>query len=178
MLCVAPLSVPFTFLRMEVIMNIVRRSSPLPVYRPRSIEDQFGRLVENMFEDMFAPFTPVGAGLSQWQAEGISAPRLNVTENDTAFEIEAEMPGVKKEDVKVAIENQRVTIEGESKRDTERREGDNVVYSEHGARKFMRSFMLPADVDEATAAAQMENGILKVTLPKKQGGAATRLTIQ
>ena len=159
-------------------MNIVRRSqSPLSAYRPRSIEDQFGRLVENMFEDMFAPFTQ-GSALSQWQGDAATSPRLNVKETEQAFEIEAELPGVKKEDVKVAIENQRVTIEGEVKREDEQREGENLVYSERSTRRFMRSFMLPSDVDEANAQARMDNGVLSLSLPKKQGSTATRLTIQ
>lgn len=159
-------------------MNIVKRgTSPLSTYRARGFEDQFGRLVENMFEDMFSPFIH-GSALSPWTNEGVSTPRLNVTENDTAFQIEAEIPGVNKEDIKVAIENQRVTIEGESKRENEQRDGDNVVYSERSARKFVRSFTLPSEVDDATAEAKLENGVLHLTLPKKQGGGAKRLTIQ
>lgn len=159
-------------------MNLVRRSaSPLSAYRPRSIDDQFGRLVENMFEEMFAPFTQ-GNALSPYQGDGTTSPRLNVTETEKSFEIEAELPGVKKEDVKVAIENQRVTIEGEIKREQEQRDGDNLVYAERSTRRFARSFMLPSEVDEATAQAHMENGVLSLSLPKKQGSAATRLTIQ
>jgi HSP20 family protein len=159
-------------------MNIIRRTpSALTGYRPRPVEEQFGRLVENMFEDMFAPFTQAGA-LSQWQPEGIMSPRLNISETDQAFEVQADMPGVKKEDVKVAIDHQRVTIEGETKRETERREGENVLYTERSASKFMRSFMLPVEVDETSAQARMENGVLTMTLPKKQGTEATRIAIQ
>ena len=159
-------------------MNIIRRTpSALAGYRPRAMDDQFGRLVENMFEEMFAPFTHGGA-LSQWPAEGTVSPRLNVSETDKAFEVQAELPGVKKEDVKVAVEHQRVTIEGETKREQEQREGENVLYTERSASKFVRSFMLPVEVDEASAEARMENGILTLTLPKKQGSAATRISIQ
>lgn len=156
--------------------NIIRRNpSALSAYRPRSLDDQFGRLVENMFEDMFAPF---GQALSPFATEGTVSPRLNVSETEQAFEVQAELPGVKKEDVKVAIENQRVTIEGESKRESERREGENILYSERSANRFMRSFLLPVEVDEGSAEARMENGILTLTLPKKQGSAATRIAIQ
>lgn len=159
-------------------MNMIRRTpSALTGYRPRAMDDQFGRLVENMFEEMFAPFT-LGSALSQWPAEGSVSPRLNVSETDKAFEVQAEMPGVKKEDVKVAIEHQRVTIEGESKREQEQREGENVLYTERSASKFMRSFVLPVEVDEASAEARMENGVLTLTLPKKQSSEATRIAIQ
>lgn len=159
-------------------MNIVRRSpGAMGSYRPGAMQDPFGRLVENMFEDMFAPFTHGGA-LSQWQGEGAISPRLNVSESDRAFEVQAELPGVKKEDVKVAIEHQRVTIEGESRREQEQREGENVLYTERSASKFMRSFMLPVEVDDAGAEARMENGVLTLVLPKKQGSEAKRITIQ
>ena len=156
-------------------MNIVRRGNlPASSYRPRSFEDQFGRLVEHMFEDMFAPF----AAGQAWQDDGITQARLNVTENEQAFDVEVEMPGVKKEDVKVTVEQQRITIEGEARREDEQREGDNVVYAERSTRKFVRSFMLPSEIDDSNAQARLENGILKMTLPKKQGSTATRLTIQ
>jgi HSP20 family protein len=159
-------------------MNIIRRTpSALAGYRPRATEDPFGRLVENMFEEVFAPFTQ-GSALSQWPLEGTVSPRLNISETDQAFEVQAELPGVKKEDVKVAVEHQRVTIEGESRRDQQQREGENVLYSERSAARFVRSFMLPVEVDEASTEARMENGILTLTLPKKQGNAATRIAIQ
>jgi HSP20 family protein len=159
-------------------MNLIRRNSaPLSTYRPRAIEDQFGRIVENMFEDMLAPFT-VGGGLSRLAEDGSISPRLNVTETEKSYEIEAEMPGVKKDDVKVSVDNQRVTIEGECKREEEQREGENVLYTERSARRFMRSFVLPTEVDDATAQARMENGVLVLSLPKKQASSAKRLTVQ
>ena len=152
-------------------MNLIRRPTSMATYRPRGIDDPFGRMVESMVEDMFAPFLAN-------QGESVAAPRINVRETEKSFEIEAEMPGVKKEDVKVSVENQRVTIEAESKRDTEERAGENVVYSEHSARRYMRSFTLPTDVDEGAAQAHLDNGMLVLSLPKKQAGAATRLTVQ
>jgi HSP20 family protein len=157
-------------------MNLVRRgTTPLAAYRPGSVEDGFGRLVESMFEDFFAP---MAMGGTRRLDDGASVPRLDLLETEQAFEIEAEMPGVEKEDLKVAIDHQRVTIEGECRKANERREGENVVYSERSARKFMRSFTLPAEVDEGAAQARLDNGVLHLTLPKKQGGAARRIDVQ
>lgn len=159
-------------------MNTIRRTpSALTRYRPGAMDDQFGRLVENMFEEMFAPFVH-GAALSQWPSESTASPRLNISETDKTFEVQAELPGVKKEDVKIAVEHQRVTIEGESRREQQPRKGEHSVYSERRASKFMRSFMLPVEVDEAGAEAHMENGILTLTLPKRQASEATRIAIQ
>lgn len=159
-------------------MNIIRRTpSALSGYRPRPVDDPFGRLVENVFEEMFAPFTQAGA-MSALPLEGAISPRINVSETDKAFEIQVEMPGVKKDDVKVAVDRQRITIEGEVKREEEQREGENLLYTERVASKFMRSFVLPTEVDDASAQARMENGILSLTLPKRQGAEAKRITIQ
>lgn len=156
-------------------MNLVRRgTTPLAAYRPGTVEDGFGRLVETMFEDFFAPMALAGSRLD----DGASIPRLDLRETEQAYEIQAEMPGVEKDDLKVAVDHQRITIEGECRKANERREGENVVYSERSARKFMRSFTLPSEVDEAAAQAKLDNGVLHLTLPKKQGGAARRIDVQ
>ena len=155
-------------------MNLIRRgASPLAAYRPGTVEDQFGRMVESMVQDFFAPLAQ-GRTLE----EGVGIPRLDVSETDQAFEVQAELPGVKKEDIRVAIDGARVTIEGECQQGNEQRQGEQVVYSERATRRYQRSFTLPSEVDDATAAARLENGILMLTLPKKQGNAARRLTIQ
>lgn len=160
-------------------MNIVRReNAPLSAYRPGSFDDQFGHLVENMLEDFFAPFTPYSSLLSRRDGGAFVSPRMNLVETDKAFEVEAEMPGVKKEDIKVSIDNRRVSIEGEAKRETAEKEGENVVYAERSTRKFARTFTLPADVDDAGAQAKLENGILMLTLPKKETSQAKKLTIR
>ena len=157
-------------------MNLVRRSnSPLSAYRPGTVEDGFGRLVESMFEDFLAP---LAVGASRRFEDGASVPRLDMLESEQAYEIQADMPGVEKPDLKVTIDHQRITIEGECRKANERREGENVVYSERSAHKFMRSFTLPSEVDDAAAQAKLENGVLHLTLPKKQGGAVRRLDIQ
>jgi HSP20 family protein len=156
-------------------MNLIRRgNSPLSTLRGGAMEDQFGRMVENMFQDFFAPL----AQGARWTDDGMAMPRLDVKENDKTFEVQAELPGVKKEDVKVSIDGQRVTIEGECQQANEQREGEQVVYSERSTRRYQRSFTLPSEVDDASAEAHLENGVLMLTLPKKQGSAAKRLTIQ
>lgn len=159
-------------------MNLVRRTGPsLAMFRPRSAEDQFGRMVESILEDFIAPVAQAAA-LSRLGEDGTGSPRIDVSESENAYAIKAEMPGVKKEDVKVSIDGPRVTIEAEVKREDEKREGENVVMSERSVRKYLRSFLLPTEVDDSAAAARLEDGILALTLPKKQAAAAKRLTIQ
>lgn len=159
-------------------MNIVRRNnSPLATYRPASMDDQFDRLVENMFENFLAPFAPYSS-LSRMDTSAALSPRMNVTETDKSFEVEAELPGVTKEDIKVAIDNRRVSIEAEEKRESEQKEGENLVYAERSFRKFSRNFTLPVEVDDVGAQAKLENGILKLSLPKREPAQAKKLAIQ
>ena len=155
-------------------MNLIRRgTTPLSSYRSGGMEDQFGRMFENMFQDFFAPLTQ-----GRWSGEDVGLPRLDVTETEQTFEVKAEMPGVKKEDVNVSIDGQRVTIEGECQQANEQRQGEQVVYSERSTRKYQRSFTLPTEVDDTSAQARLEDGVLLLSLPKKQGGTARKLTIQ
>jgi HSP20 family protein len=161
-----------------VAMNLTRRTgSPLARYRPSSIEDQLGRMVESMFEDFIAPVAQAAAA-GRASGQSLASPRVNVAEDDNMFRVEAELPGVKKEDVKVSVDGQRVTIEAEAKQEDQQREGESVVYSERVARKFVRTFLLPTDVDDAGADARLEDGLLTLTLPKRQASAARQLTIQ
>lgn len=156
-------------------MNLVRRTGPpAAMFRPPSFDDQFGRIVESIFRDFIAPAAQAAALTRE---EGTVSPRIDVSENEQAFVVHAEMPGVKKEDVKVSIENKRVTIEAETKREEEKQAGENVVCTERTARKFRRSFVLPTEVDDSAAEARLEDGILTLTLPKKQA-TAKQLTVQ
>lgn len=156
-------------------MNLIRRgNSPLSAYRSGSVEDGFGRMVESMFQDFFGPLAHGG----QWPGEDALMPRLDVSETERSYEIQADLPGVNKEDVTVSVDGQRVTIDAQCRAANERREGETVVYAERTARRFMRSFALPTEVDDGAAQARLENGVLQLSLPKKQGTEARRLTIQ
>lgn len=87
-------------------------------------------------------------------------------------------PAHEKEDVKVSVDNRRITIEGEPKRESAEKEGENFVYAERSTRRFARSFTLPADVDDNGAKAKLEDGVLMLSLPKKESTQAKKLTIQ
>jgi HSP20 family protein len=136
-----------------------------------------GQTIESMFEDFLAPFVPYSS-LSRRQGDGTASPHLKVVETEKAFAVEAELPGVTKDDIKVSIDNRRVSIEAESKRESERKEGENVIYSERSSRRFARSFTLPTEVDDAGAQAQFENGILILNLPKKESAHARILEVK
>jgi HSP20 family protein len=92
-------------------------------------------------------------------------PSADISETDTAYLIKAEIPGVKKEDVKVTIQDGMLTIQGERK--MEKEEKDKKFHRiERSYGSFMRSFRLPDDADESAVKAEFKDGMLDVTLSK------------
>ena len=92
-------------------------------------------------------------------------PSADISETDTAYLIKAEIPGVKKEDVKVTIQDGMLTIQGERK--MEKEEKDKKFHRiERSYGSFMRSFRVPDDADESAVKAEFKDGMLNVTLGK------------
>ncbi len=118
------------------------------------------------FDDLLGRF-PLGAALS---ARG-DEPRINVdvTETDQAYTVKAEVPGARKEDVKVSIEGNVVSIRVEKSREDVEKDGETVLRREryHGVQ--MRRFSLGHDIDAARASARCTDGVLELSLPKKTG---------
>ncbi|OIP09380.1 MAG: heat-shock protein Hsp20 [Betaproteobacteria bacterium CG2_30_59_46] len=104
--------------------------------------------------------------------------KMDVKENDKTYNVHAEIPGVKKEDIHVTIEGNQVSISAEVKKEKEEKEGEKVLRSERYYGKVYRSFTLGQDVDEATATAKYNDGVLDLTLPKKATTSAKKLAIQ
>lgn len=128
------------------------------------------------------PFEPTGmrAFLRPWRlAAPDSAPqiRIDVSESDGAYAINAEIPGVKKEEIDVRIDGNRVTISAEVKREKEEKKGERVLRSERQYGYASRSFTLAGAVDESNAEARYDNGVLHLSLPKKAQAERKRLAI-
>ena len=125
-------------------------------------------------EDMFRGF------MRPWRAEMTQrAPqiKLDVNENEANFLIKAEMPGVRKEDIDVRIDGNQVTISAELKKESDEKKEGRVVRSERQYGFASRSFTLSCAVDESKADAKMQDGVLKLTLPKKTTTSSRRLPI-
>ena len=104
--------------------------------------------------------------------------RVDVTENDNAYLVRAEIPGVKKEDINVAIDGNQVEISADVRNENETKDGDKVLRSERYYGKVYRAFALGQEIDEAGVQAKYVDGVLDLTLPKKQPAPAKRITIQ
>lgn len=104
--------------------------------------------------------------------------RMDVKEEDGAYIVQAEIPGVKKDDINVTINGNQVAITAEVKREREDKEGEKVLRSERYYGKVYRAFSLAQDVDEASAQAKYNEGVLELRLPKKAVVSAKKLSIQ
>jgi HSP20 family protein len=147
--------------------NIARRS---PLYGDITRFDPFANI-----DDLFRGF-----GMRPFSTEGETVPtiKIDLSENDTAYTVRAEIPGVKKEDVKVQVEGNRVSISCETKQEKEEKEGERVICRECHQGSSYRSFTLGSEVDETKAEAKYENGTLELTLPKKEGKTARRIEVK
>ncbi len=105
--------------------------------------------------------------------------RVDVVEKNGSYQVRADLPGVKKEDINVRIDGNLVQIDAETKGEKEfKGEGGKVLRSERYYGSVSRSFTLAQDVDEAKAVAKYENGVLSLELPKKATTEAKKLEIQ
>ena len=104
--------------------------------------------------------------------------KIDVKEDDKSYTVQADIPGVKKEDIQVDIEGDTVSLRAEVKQEKEEKKGEKVVYSERSYGMVSRSFSLPTEVDDKAAKAEYKDGVLKLLLPKKANGAgAHRISI-
>lgn len=153
-------------------MNLILRNhhtNALPIrLRPAA----FGGLFDHVLEDMFASQTKSNL------EDNVRRPRVELRETEQAYSAEVELPGAGKNDVKVTMEKQLVTIEAEVRRTAEGQADDSATQTEQIIRKYVRSFELEQEIDDTLASAKMENGILLLTLPKKIASISKQLTIQ
>jgi HSP20 family protein len=105
--------------------------------------------------------------------------RVDISKTEQAYQVQADIPGVNKDDIKVSIDGNHVSISAELKDERVTRDGGGkAVRSEREYGQQYRSFVLPHEVDEAGAQARYENGVLLPDLPKKEGTGGRQLAIQ
>jgi len=134
--------------------------------RVEAYNDPFDELMRRMWQ-------PV-----QWAPEASMDIRIDVEEDDKAYTVKAEIPGVKKENIKVEVDGNTVSISAESKREEDVKEKGRVVRSERYYGTLYRSFSLAHDVDEAKASAKYVDGVLELTLPKKADARTKQISVQ
>ena len=135
-------------------MSIVKYNSSLNDFMPTS----FSNLIDRFFNDSM-----VRAGGSTFSF----VPKVDIMEDEKAFEIHVAVPGMNKEDFKIDLTDNYLTISGERRLTREKKENNfQSIESQYG--NFSRSFSLPDNVDAAKIGAKYNNGILELTVPKDE----------
>jgi HSP20 family protein len=138
-----------------LLVPMTRSASPL------------ARTFDRLFDDRLFALPEAGAGRAA----------LDVAESDTDYTVTLDVPGVAKDDVKISIEGKRVSIEAKARKQADKKDGERIVYRERSVASFSRAITLPAEVDEAASTAKLDNGVLTLTLAKKQPVQPRRITI-
>lgn len=145
-------------------MNIVRYD---PFRELRSLQDEMTRLFSGVAS---------GTGSNEEMTTGNWFPRVDIFENKDNLVLEAELPGMTQDDFDLSFENNILTLKGERKFEKKTDEGSyHRVERSYG--NFTRSFTLPQTVTAEGAKADFENGILRVTLPKREEVKARKIEI-
>jgi HSP20 family protein len=100
--------------------------------------------------------------------------KMDVTENDKGYAVKAEIPGVSKDDIKVNVKGNEVSISVEVNKEKEEKEGDTVIHSERYVGRQYRSFTLPVEIDEGKVEARYLDGVLDLRLPKRAGDSGAK----
>lgn len=145
-------------------MNVVKYD---PFRELKSLQDEMTRL-----------FTGNAGGSfdREEMLNGAWSPRVDIYEDKNNLVLEAELPGMKQEDFDISVENNVITLKGERKFE-KKTEGDNYHRVERSYGSFTRSFTLPQTVTAEGAAADFDNGVLRVSLPKREETRARKIEV-
>lgn len=146
-------------------MSIVRYD---PFRDLRTLQDEVNRLFSTNLSRAFG---------DEGIARGAWMPNVDIYENKDQIVLEAELPGMNREDFDLSIENNIITLRGE-RRFEKKDDGDNYHRVERAYGTFTRSFTLPQTVSAEGATADYKNGVLRVTLPKREEVKARRIEVK
>jgi HSP20 family protein len=138
--------------------------------------DPFNDLVDDLFKGFLV--RPVAYENGAGRAEVLPRAKVDVSEKNGAYKVVAELPGAKKDDIKVSVDGAQVTIEAEVKHEKEASQDERVLHTERVYGKVTRSFTLPQEVDEGKVEAKYRDGLLELTLPKKTAAQRKQISIQ
>ncbi|AJC17145.1 Hsp20/alpha crystallin family protein [Pandoraea sputorum] len=136
-------------------------------FDPLNIEEPFESFIRNAF------WRPLALESSKRMQI-----KLDVEEDDTKFTVRADMPGVSKEDIKVTLDGNQVSISAHISDSTEKTDNGNFVHRERYEGDMYRSFSLSQSVDKDKAQANYRDGVLELVLPKRADASRRELTIQ
>jgi HSP20 family protein len=132
---------------------------------------------DQTFDDLLRGFFVRPVSFEGSQDQSAAQFRVDVAEREDAYTIRAEIPGVNKDEITITIEGDQVAISAEVKNEKDIKDGERVLRAERYYGKLYRAFGLGQAVDENSASAKYNNGVLELTLPKKAAVNAKRISI-
>lgn len=145
----------------------------LMLTRPRRFGEVLPSDLFHDWVDWTRPLGPVAEGM-----EAISPyPRLDVVDKDDAYEIKADLPGIKRDDVKIHVDGKDVEIAAEMSSEKKEEDGGKLLQVERVHGRFQRRLTLAEELDADRAKAAYEDGVLTLTLPKKRNGKRKLLKV-
>lgn len=146
---------------MAITSVAVKKSAPSQTLEPlRSFRSEMDRLFDRFVKGFGFPSQPFLTSDAE-----LTVPAVDLTEDDKAYKVTAELPGMDEKDIAVTVSGGMLVMKGEKKAEKEER-SKNYYLSERSYGSFQRSFSLPEGVDEDKIAANFAKGVLTVTLPK------------
>lgn len=121
----------------------------------------------SFWPSLYEPFRTMGTRLADWLS-----PASEASQNGDSYRIAMELPGVAESDIHATVEDGVLLVRGEKKSEREEK-GDTWYFSERQFGSFSRSFRLPSDADATGVKAEMKDGVLTVTVPKKPSSKST-----
>ncbi len=145
----------------------------------RRLEDELDGIFNSFWEEARIPRLSLSRGEGQKEIEpsrpvrlprlGIWNPAVDVIEKENEIIVKCDLPGVDKNNVKIKVEEDSISIAGDVSKE-KKEEGEDYYVEERFAGSFKRVIPLPAEVDPEKAQAKFENGVLEITLPKVEAG--------
>jgi len=128
-------------------------------------------------EDFFRQYSPFFARVHRNSDEPVEwTPAADISETDKEYLIKAELPAVKKEDIKITLDNGMITLSGERRQEKEHKDENQIrVESFYGS--FSRSFSLPENIDPKAIRAESKDGVLRIRIPKTEAPATKAISI-
>lgn len=148
---------------MEIAMFVI----PLPRHS-HEFSRQLERQIERRLDSLLQPDS---------KAISLRSPALDVSETDSEYRLQLDLPGVTKEAIKITIEGKRINIDAEQTPATEPGDGSRSLHRERAPTRYSRSLNLPQEVNQDGSSAKLEHGVLTLTLLKRQPSGASQLKV-
>jgi HSP20 family protein len=157
-----------------------RNKNNMQIHRDREMDDWMGsfhREMNHLMSRFFHGFDLEPWGWANGAGSGAFLPHVDVSENDKAIKVTAELPGMDEKDIDITLTRDSLTIKGEKKEESEEKDKD-LYRMERRYGSFHRVIPLSADVDESKVGADFKKGVLKITLPKTPEAQHARKRIE